>query len=173
MKRHDHRAPGRLLSRQLDFRTNGAAEISPQPGAGHAGCLMTCALAAVIPRISMRMARLSETDRFAFDSGIHRECDVLGKVAMIGRLQRCNEMYPMLPWIHLDRATIPGDAGDLRLKQRGSEFSIMLGSTELMNSRLSGSEEALATLSCQRIAGRKTRPCSLAASAWGLRCGPR
>lgn len=61
----------------------------------------------------------------------------------------------MLPWIQLDRATIPGEAGDLRLKQRGSEFSIMLGSTELMNSRLSGSEEALATLSCERIVGRK------------------
>lgn len=61
----------------------------------------------------------------------------------------------MLPWTNLDRATIPGDAGELRLKQRGSEFSIMLGSTELMNSRLSGSEEALAALSCERIAGRK------------------
>ncbi|TIM61819.1 MAG: hypothetical protein E5Y60_28400, partial [Mesorhizobium sp.] len=32
---------------------------------------------------------------------------------------------------------------------------IMLGSNELMNSRLSGSEEALARLSCQRIAGRR------------------
>jgi spermidine synthase len=61
----------------------------------------------------------------------------------------------MLPWTNLDRATIPGDAGELRLKQRGSEFSIMLGSTELMNSRLSGSEEALAALSCEQIAGRK------------------
>jgi spermidine synthase len=62
----------------------------------------------------------------------------------------------MLPWIQLDRATIPGDGGELRLKQRGSEFSIMLGATELMNSRLSGSEEALATLGCERIAGRKS-----------------
>lgn len=61
----------------------------------------------------------------------------------------------MLPWIQLDRATIPGEGGELRLKRRGREFSIMLGSTELMNSRLSGSEEALATLSCERIAGRK------------------
>ncbi|MBD0414633.1 spermidine synthase [Oryzicola mucosus] len=61
----------------------------------------------------------------------------------------------MLPWIQLDRATIPGDGGALRLKRRGGEFSIMLGANELMNSRLSGSEEALATLSCERIAGRK------------------
>jgi spermidine synthase len=61
----------------------------------------------------------------------------------------------MLPWIQLDSAAIPGDAGDLRLKQRGTEFSIMLGATELMNSRLKGSEEALATLSCERIVGRE------------------
>jgi spermidine synthase len=61
----------------------------------------------------------------------------------------------MLPWIQLDSATIPGEGGELRLKQRGSEFSIMLGANELMNSRLSGSEEALATLSWERI---KTHP---------------
>ncbi|ARM15401.1 MULTISPECIES: spermidine synthase [Rhizobium] len=61
----------------------------------------------------------------------------------------------MLPWIQLDSATIPGEGGELRLKQRGSEFSIMLGANELMNSRLSGSEEALATLSWERI---KTQP---------------
>ncbi|MGO6681069.1 spermidine synthase [Rhizobium leguminosarum] len=57
----------------------------------------------------------------------------------------------MLPWIQLDSATIPGENGELRLKQRGGEFSIMLGANELMNSRLSGSEEALATLSWERI----------------------
>ncbi|MBB3963101.1 spermidine synthase [Rhizobium metallidurans] len=60
----------------------------------------------------------------------------------------------MLPWIQLDSAPIPGEAGELRLKQRGSEFSIMLGSNELMNSRLSGSEEALATLSYDKLKGR-------------------
>jgi len=57
----------------------------------------------------------------------------------------------MLPWIQLDSAAIPGDGDTLRLKQRGQEFSIMLGSNELMNSRLSGSEEALATLAWQKI----------------------
>ncbi|RCS22860.1 hypothetical protein DUT91_15305 [Phyllobacterium salinisoli] len=61
----------------------------------------------------------------------------------------------MIAWIQLDRATIPGDGGELRLKRRDNEYSIMLGSNELMNSRLSGSEEALATLGCKRIAGRK------------------
>jgi len=35
--------------------------------------------------------------------------------------------------------------------RRGAEFSIKLGQNELMNSRLSGSEQALATLTCRRI----------------------
>ena len=61
----------------------------------------------------------------------------------------------MIPWRQLDSARIPGGGGELRLKQRGAEFSIMLGSNELMNSRLSGSEQALARLSCQRIRGRR------------------
>lgn len=58
----------------------------------------------------------------------------------------------MLPWVHLGNATTPG--GDtLRLAQRGHEFSIKLGGgTELMNSRQSGSEEALATLVIDRLA---------------------
>ena len=38
--------------------------------------------------------------------------------------------------------------------RRGAEFSIMMGNIELMNSRLSGSEEALATLSWERIQSR-------------------
>jgi spermidine synthase len=60
----------------------------------------------------------------------------------------------MQPWIHLDKTNIPG-GGELKLSQRGDEFSIRLAGNELMNSRLSGSEEALATLSCARIADRK------------------
>ena len=38
--------------------------------------------------------------------------------------------------------------------RRGAEYSIMAGSIELMNSRLSGSEEALATLAFDRIGQR-------------------
>ena len=56
----------------------------------------------------------------------------------------------MIPWIQLDSARVPG-GGELRLKKRGGEFSIMLGTNELMNSRLSGSEEALARLACARL----------------------
>lgn len=57
----------------------------------------------------------------------------------------------MLPWIPIDTADIPGSEGQLRLMKRGSEFTIKLGQNELMSSRLFGSEEALATLSCFRI----------------------
>jgi hypothetical protein len=62
----------------------------------------------------------------------------------------------MIPWIQLDAAPIP-DGGVLRLMRRGAELSIMSGAIELMNSRLSGSEEALATLSCQPLRDR-SRP---------------
>jgi spermidine synthase len=57
----------------------------------------------------------------------------------------------MIPWEKLDTARIPGTDDELRLMRRGEEFSIKLGSNELMNSRLSGSEEALATLAAKRI----------------------
>jgi len=58
----------------------------------------------------------------------------------------------MIPWQTLDAVEIPG-GGSLRLLRRGPEFSIQLGHNELMNSRVSGSEEALARLACERIAG--------------------
>ena len=56
----------------------------------------------------------------------------------------------MIPWQLVDTANVPG-GGQLRLKRRGTEFSIMLGQNELMNSRLSGSEQALATLTVDRL----------------------
>ncbi|MES2895121.1 MAG: MnmC family methyltransferase [Pseudomonadota bacterium] len=62
----------------------------------------------------------------------------------------------MIRWIHLDTTTVPDDGGELRLMQRGAEFSIMSGGIELMNSRLSGSEKALATLACERLRDRPT-----------------
>jgi spermidine synthase len=57
----------------------------------------------------------------------------------------------MIPWLQIDTARVPGADVELRLMRRGAEFSMMLGQNELMNSRLSGSEEALATLACRRI----------------------
>lgn len=61
----------------------------------------------------------------------------------------------MIPWSQLDTAPVPGGEGELRLMRRGSEFSISVGRHELMNSRLSGSEEALARLACERIRDRR------------------
>ena len=60
----------------------------------------------------------------------------------------------MIPWQHLDTTQVPGDGDELRLMRRGTEYSIMTGGIELMNSRLSGSEEALATLAFARIGAR-------------------
>ncbi|MGZ3315472.1 MAG: spermidine synthase, partial [Caulobacteraceae bacterium] len=57
----------------------------------------------------------------------------------------------MIRWTQLDTATVPDDGGELRLMQRGEEYSIMSGSIELMNSRVSGSEEALAVLVSARL----------------------
>lgn len=61
----------------------------------------------------------------------------------------------MIQWTLLDTAAVPGDAAELRLWRRGEEFSIRLDRSELMNSRLGGSEEALARLACARIKGRE------------------
>ena len=57
----------------------------------------------------------------------------------------------MIPWKHIDTTSVPGSDVELRLMQRGVEFSMKLGQNELMSSRLSGSEEALATLACRRL----------------------
>jgi spermidine synthase len=57
----------------------------------------------------------------------------------------------MIPWKHIDTTAVPGSDVELRLMQRGDEFSMKLGQNELMSSRLSGSEEALATLTCRRL----------------------
>lgn len=57
----------------------------------------------------------------------------------------------MIPWVKIDTARIPGTEGELRLMRRGAEFAIKLGSNELMNSRLSGSEAALATLAAKKL----------------------
>ena len=57
----------------------------------------------------------------------------------------------MIPWTLLDRAQTPGNGVELRLYQRDTEFSIRAGNYELMNSRVYGSEDALAKLACQII----------------------
>jgi spermidine synthase len=59
----------------------------------------------------------------------------------------------MTPRELIDVAQIPG-GGELRLFRRGGDFMIVLDRNELMSSRMSGSEEALATMSCDRLGGR-------------------
>ena len=58
----------------------------------------------------------------------------------------------MTPWILLDSAQVPGNGDELCLYQRGDEFSIKVsGHGELMNSRVHGSEDALAEHTCARL----------------------
>lgn len=60
----------------------------------------------------------------------------------------------MIPWERIDTSRAPGNGGELRLYRRGREYSIQVDGNELMNSRVHGSEEALAEFACARIAGR-------------------
>ncbi len=57
----------------------------------------------------------------------------------------------MIPWEEIDRATVPGSEEEVILRRRGSEFSIRIAGIELMNSRLHGSEDALAEITLNRI----------------------
>jgi len=59
----------------------------------------------------------------------------------------------MTPRELIGTAKVPGGE-DLRLFRRGGDFMIVLDRNELMNSRMSGSEEALATMTCERLADR-------------------
>jgi spermidine synthase len=61
----------------------------------------------------------------------------------------------MKQWTLLDTAQIPNDGRELRLLQRGAEFSIKLDYGVLMSSRVRGSEEALASLGCAKIESRE------------------
>jgi spermidine synthase len=62
----------------------------------------------------------------------------------------------MKPWNLIDSTKIPTQGGELRLYQRGDEYSIMLagGGGELMSSRKHGSEDALAEQGCRHLAGQ-------------------
>jgi spermidine synthase len=56
----------------------------------------------------------------------------------------------LIRWVELGVAATP-DGETLKLMQRGTEFSIMIGGDELMNSRRGGSETALAVVACERL----------------------
>ena len=57
----------------------------------------------------------------------------------------------MIPWITLDRASIPG-GGELTLVQRGAELAIRVNGAELMASRAHASEERMAVLAAEHLA---------------------
>lgn len=60
----------------------------------------------------------------------------------------------MVPRELIDTAEVPGGE-PLRLFRRGGDFMIVLERNELMNSRMSGSEEALAEMTIARVGGAK------------------
>ena len=60
----------------------------------------------------------------------------------------------MIPWELLDNAQVPGSRAELCLYRRGVEYSIRVDRSELMNSRVHGSEEALARIVCARVVDR-------------------
>lgn len=60
----------------------------------------------------------------------------------------------MLPRELIGTAQIPGGE-ELKLVKHGRDFIIMLGRNELMSSRMSGSEEALANMTCERLKSRE------------------
>jgi len=59
----------------------------------------------------------------------------------------------MKPWLLIETAIIPGNGAELQLLQSGEDFSIKItgASGELMNSRMHGSEDALAELACAHV----------------------
>ncbi|MGH6780857.1 MAG: spermidine synthase [Sphingomonadaceae bacterium] len=60
----------------------------------------------------------------------------------------------MTPRELIGTASVPGGE-ELRLFRRGRDFMIVLDRNELMSTRMSGSEEALAVMTCARLGGRK------------------
>jgi spermidine synthase len=60
----------------------------------------------------------------------------------------------MVPWEFIDSAPVPGNGETLRLYRRGKEYSMRVDGCELMNSRIHGSEDALAELACAKVADR-------------------
>ena len=60
----------------------------------------------------------------------------------------------MTPRELLGSAIVPGGGEELRLFRRGGDHMIVLGRNELMSSRMSGSEQALAVMTVERLGNR-------------------
>ena len=63
----------------------------------------------------------------------------------------------MIPRELVATACIPGTADELKLYRRGNDHMILVNREELMSTRMSGSEEALAIRTTQRLGGRKAQ----------------
>ncbi len=72
----------------------------------------------------------------------------------------------MTPRQLIGSASVPGSTQQLRLFQRGCDFMIVLDRDELMSSRMSGSEEALADMSIARL--RSRGPLKLLIGGYGM-----
>ncbi|WP_298967483.1 hypothetical protein [uncultured Methylobacterium sp.] len=57
----------------------------------------------------------------------------------------------MAPWVEIDTSAIPGEREPMRLMRQGDEYTICVGTIELMSSRASRSEAVLATHVCERL----------------------
>lgn len=68
--------------------------------------------------------------------------------------RKADPKHHMMAWEKIDRVAIPGQEDDICLQRRGEEFSIRTAGVELMNSRVHGSEDELARLTCQRLKQR-------------------
>jgi spermidine synthase len=77
----------------------------------------------------------------------------------------------MIPWKCLDSAQVPGGGAELSLYNRGGEFSIRVNGCELMNSRVHGSEDALAEFACARIGSRPSRRILIGGLGMGFTTG--
>lgn len=95
--------------------------------------------------------------RTSGNSGVHSACEYgLGSFDAIHRLPMAR--YPMIPRILLGTALIPDTDKVLQLYQSGDLFSIKIpGRGDLMNSRIHGSEKALADLAIEQL-GHNQQP---------------
>jgi spermidine synthase len=71
----------------------------------------------------------------------------------------------VIPREELGTAEVPGGP-PLRLVRHGRDFIVMLDRNELMNSRMSGSEAALATMTCARLRARG--PAQMLVGGYGM-----
>ena len=103
----------------------------------------TCSLTS-IARMSARCARHVALDEPATPPARTRR-------GARGRDRRSSRGYlPLTPTVVIERVKTP--TGEMVLSRRGQDFSIRVGSVELMNTRYHASEDALGRSACERLA---------------------